>query len=106
MHQMFDSLFARYGTTLSVAGVSVRGFFYSVNSRSWQNMEQMVGPLGEIPRGQYICILPAAVTVTAGDTVAVGQTSYRICRAEDMRVGDGVVYHWCLCVQKGGEDLW
>lgn len=65
-----------------------------------------MGPLGEIPRGQYICVLPVAVSAEAGDTVEVGQKSYQIRRAEDMRVGDGVMYHWCLCVQKGGDDQW
>ncbi len=65
-----------------------------------------MGPLGEIPRGQYICVLPVAVPVEVGNVVEVGQKSYQIRRVEDMRVGDGVMYRWCLCVQKGGEDQW
>lgn len=106
MRQVFDSLFARYGTRLTVAGQAASGFFSSVNSRSWQNMEQAFGPLGEIPRGQYICMLPVAVAVDFGDTVTVGQKSYQIRRVEAMRFGDTTVYQWCLCVEKGGEDLW
>ena len=106
MRQVFDRLFARFGRSFLLGENTITGFFYSVNSRSWQNMEQMVGPLGEIPRGQYICILPADVTVAAGDTVQVGQTAYRIRRAEAMWAGDEMVYHWCLCVEEGGEDQW
>lgn len=106
MLRMINGLIDRYGTKLSVDGETVSSFFYSVNSRSWQNMEQVFGPLGEIPRGQYICILPGAVSVTAGDVVTVRQKSYRIRRVEDMCAGDDVVYRWCLCVEKGGDDTW
>ena len=106
MRHVFDSLFARYGTQLSVAGVAVRGFFYSVNSRSWQNMERAFVPLGEVPRGQYICILPASAQVTAGYTVGLDGKSYEIRRAEIVRAGATPVYYWCLCVEKGGEDSW
>ena len=106
MLQMFNRLLQRYGTGLRVEDTEVTGFFYSVNSRSWQNMEQAVGPLGEIPRGQYICILPAATAAKAGDTIVVGEKSYRIRRVEDMRSGEQVVYRWSLCVERGGEDLW
>lgn len=106
MQQVFDALFDRYGARFTVAGNVVRGFFSSINSRSWQNMEQSFGPLGEIPKGQYICMLPVAVAAATGDTVMVGQKSYQIRRVEDMQVGDATVYRWCMCVEKGGEDLW
>ena len=106
MHHVFDSLCARYGTGISLESGMVNGFFQSVNSRSWQNMERMVGPLGEIPRGQYICMLPSSVTVIPGDVLGVGQGRYQIQRVEEVRLGDGVLYQWCLCVRGGGEDLW
>lgn len=110
MLQIFQRLFCRYGTQIRLISDSgeqtVRGFFYSVNSRSWQNMEQVMGPLGEIPRGQYICVLPVQADPVAGNTVQVGQKSYYIRRAEDMRAGEEVLYRWCLCVEKGGDDTW
>ena len=106
MQYVFDSLLSRYGTQITWKSSVIRGFFQSVNSRSWQNMERMYGPLGEIPRGQYICMLPAAVAVTPGDVLGVGQGQYQIQRVEDVRLGDRVLYQWCLCVRKGGEDLW
>lgn len=106
MQRMFDRLFQRYGTQLRIGKSFVSGFFFSVNSRSWQNMERIFGPLGEIPRGQYICVLPVAASVTAGDVVSVGRKSYTIRRAEDMLAKGQTMYRWCLCVEKGGNDIW
>ena len=96
----------RYGTTLTIKGKTVKGFFFSVNSRSWQNMDQAFSSLGEIPRGQYICVLPATASAAAGDTVDVGEKTYQFRRIEDMRLRDTVVYRWCLCVERGGDDPW
>lgn len=110
MHMLFNRLFTRYGAELTLSSgensQTVSGFFFSVNSRSWQNMERAFVALGEIPRGQYICILPAAVTVAAGDSVAISEKIYEIRRAEIVRAGATPVYYWCLCVEKGGADLW
>lgn len=110
MLQIFQRLFRRYGAQIRVTiheeEQTVQGFFYSVNSRSWQNMEQIFGPLGEVPRGQYICVLPVQVCPVAGSSVAVGEKSYYIRRIEDIRAGGDVLYRWCLCVEKGGDDTW
>lgn len=78
----------------------VRVFFQGSHSKSWQNMQRVYGPLGEIPRGQYLCyLLPG--TAVEGDTLTLEGKAYRICRVEDM-----AVYQWCLCTRKGGEDTW
>lgn len=106
MLKMFERLFWRYGTELRLKKSFVKGFFFSVNSRSWQNMERIFGPLGEIPRGQYICVLPITASVTAGDHFSVGRKSYTIRRAEEVRAKGESIYYWCLCVEKGGEDTW
>ena len=110
MEQLFGRLFSRYGVELSLSdgaeSQTVAGVFFSVNSRSWQNMERAFVPLGEVPRGQYICILPASAQVTAGYTVGLDGKSYEIRRAEIVRAGATPVYYWCLCVEKGGEDSW
>lgn len=110
MEQLFRRLFGRYGVEMTISddggSQRVSGVFFSVNSRSWQNMERAFVSLGEIPRGQYICILPASVTVAAGNTVGMDGKQYEIRRAEIVRAGAVPVYYWCLCVEKGGEDLW
>lgn len=110
MDKLFTRLFRRYGAELilssGTSSQTVSGVLFSVNSRSWQNMERAFVALGEIPRGQYICILPAAVTVAAGYTVEISGNCYEIRRAETVRFGETPVYYWCLCVEKGGNDVW
>ena len=110
MEKLFKRFFRRYGMVLQLhdgqQAQTVSGIFFSVNSRSWQNMERAFVALGEIPRGQYICILPAFLTVQAGYTVCVGDNTYEIRRAEPVWARNTTVYYWCLCVEKGGEDQW
>lgn len=110
MRKLMDAVFARYGTDaliLSERGKQkVKVFFHSVNSRSWQNMERMFFPLGEIHRGQYICVLPIGADAAAGDTVTVNSRSYKLRRVEEMFVKGSGIYRWGLCVEKGGDDDW
>jgi len=109
MRHLMDRVFAHYGmhAVLESGGSkkTVRVFFHSVNSRSWQNMERMFLPLGEIPRGQYICVLPAG-TAAVGDILHIGMKAYLICRAEEMALRAGSIYQWALCEEKGGQDTW
>jgi hypothetical protein len=110
MRKLMDGVFARYGVdamiTTQTGQQKVKVFFHSVNSRSWQNMERMFFPLGEIHRGQYICVLPIAAAATAGDTVTVNGKSYKLRRVEEMFFKGGSIYRWGLCVEKGGDDDW
>lgn len=110
MQKLMDRVFARYGTeaVLQTANKtqSVRVFFESVNSKSWQNMQSRYHALGRLPRGQYICRFPRATKVQAGDTVRVNGAEYLICRVEDMRLSGGCVFRWALCTGKGSVDTW
>lgn len=110
MRDLMDQVFARYGAdaviTSEAGQQEVKVFFHSVNSRSWQNMERMFFPLGEIHRGQYICVLPIEAVTAAGDTVMVNGKSYKLRRVEEMFVKGESVYRWGLCVEKGGDDNW
>ena len=109
MRQLLDRLFDLYGKTaiLERAGVQkrVQVFFQGSNSKSWQNMERVYGPLGEIPRGQSLCFLRSG-TAKVGDGLWLQGRAYRICRVEDMLLGEHVLYQWCLCAQKGRTDAW
>ena len=104
MLQLLERAFGQYGReVLLISGGTqklVKAFFQGSNSKSWQNMERVYGPLGEIPRGQYLCFLQPG-TAAVGDGLVVDGKAYRICRVEDM-----VAYQWCLCTEKGGEDTW
>jgi hypothetical protein len=95
MRSLMERVFARYGMNAvidSSAGQQhTKVFFHSVNSRSWQNMERSFFPLGEIPRGQYICVFPTSVRVQAGDTVTLNSGVYQVRRVEEMATWQGPV---------------
>ena len=101
---------ARHGTDMTlVSGESrktVRGFFRAVNSKSWQSMESEATMLGEITRGQYVYLGPAAVAVAEGDTLLLEGRSYLLRRVEPYFYGNVVIYQWGLCVEKGVNDTW
>lgn len=107
MQNVMDGVLQRYGqkVLLEHGGKSreLRVLFHSVNSRSWQNMEREFFPLGEIPRGQYICVFPAEAEVAADDTLTVAEKTYRVRRVERMFLSDRCIYRWGLCVEKGGN---
>lgn len=109
MREFLNRIFQHYGTrailTADGAEKQIRVFFQGTNSKSWQNMEKHYCPLGQIPRGQYLCLLPAG-TASEGNTLQVDGRDYRICRVEDMLLGPDALYQWGLCVEKGGEDTW
>lgn len=109
MKRILEGTFARYGraAVLCSHGVekTVKAFFHSSRSKSWQNMQRVYFPMGEIPRGQYLCyLLPG--TAVAGDVLTLDGQSYEICRAEEMWALGKAMYQWCLCIEKGGEEPW
>ena len=85
---------------------SFRAFLQLVTSKSWQNMEKVFGPLGEIPRGQYLYIGPAAQDVSSADYLRCNGVDYLVRRAEPILLGDEALYIWGLCVRKGADDPW
>ncbi|MBQ9762295.1 MAG: hypothetical protein IJV82_04370 [Oscillospiraceae bacterium] len=106
MRRMIGKILNCYGIPATVAGKTVRIFFQPSLSKSWQSSEPIVGPLGQIPGGQYLYIGPAELEITAGAQVTVAGKSYIFRRCEAYRDGSGPVYWWGLCVGKGGEDTW
>jgi hypothetical protein len=110
MKKIMDGIFCRYGVPATIHTAlgeqQVKVFFHSVNSTSWQNMERMFSPLGEVPRGQYICVLPVEAAVSPEDTIVVGGRSYLMRSVEEMAMFTGALYRWGLCVEKGSEDTW
>lgn len=107
---MAEKILAQYGTEMTLChggkNQSIRGFFQAVHSKSWQNMEQVATPLGEISRGQYTYIGPADAAASEGDTLIVGEKKYQFRRVEPYYYGNEPVYCWGLCVEKGAEDTW
>ena len=110
MRKLMDSVLNRYGIAAKIQNAAgeqtVNVFFHSINSTSWQNMERAFFPLGEVPRGQYICVLPADAQLAPEDTLLVDDRAYLVRKVERMRLFTGPMYHWALCVEKGCEDTW
>ena len=108
MQQMIGNIMKTYGVSITrkAEGVTYRGFFQPVRSKSWQYLEGNYSPLGEVPRGQYVYIGPVEPGAQAGDTLTVDGKNYWLRRAELIRAGNGPVYCWGMCVEKGGEDNW
>ena len=106
MHRMVDKLINEYGTDLVLTCNGeekiARGFFWAVNSHSLQSMESVASPLGELTRGQFTYIGPADLPVAEGDLVTVGGKNYRFRRTEPYYCGNQILYHWGLCIEKGG----
>jgi hypothetical protein len=105
MDRWMDRLFEKFGQQAIL--YTKNGYFYirviyqSVNSRFWQNMEHVYSPLGRIPRGQYLFILPAGVKAQEGDYMTLQGREFDIRKMENMYLGSKAIYVWSLCVEKG-----
>ncbi len=110
MREIIEGIIESYGSAVTAirgtAASSFRAFLQPVTSKSWQNMERVFGPLGEIPRGQYLYLGPAAQDISQADHLRCGGVDYLVRRAEPILVGDEALYLWGLCVRKGADDPW
>ena len=110
MRQMINKILKQYGTAavLEHGGkhISLRIFFQPSMSKSWDSMNPIVTPLGQLPGGQYLYIGPAEQPISQGDLVLVEGGSYVVRRAETYLDRKGPVYQWALCVRKGRDEPW
>ncbi len=111
MKKAIERLMGEHGTDLVVTradetAVTVRGFFWAVNSTSWQSIESKASLLGEITRGQYAYLGPAGADVKEGETLTLGDKSYLFRRVERYYYQSQAIFQWGLCVEKGVNDTW
>jgi hypothetical protein len=110
MRRMIGKILRTYGIPATVihqkGSAQVKIFFQPSKSKSWESMNPIVGPLGQLPGGQYLYIGPAEQEISEGDQVEVAGSGYVFRRCEAYRDSDGPVYWWGLCVRRGGEDKW
>lgn len=110
MRAQVEMLLSRYGMDMTVDGKGgsriVRGFFRAVHSQSWQRAEVAAGPLGEVPRGQYVYLGPVSAKVKEGDTVRFKEENYVLRRVETYYFGNAPIYQWALAVREGEERQW
>lgn len=110
MRRMIGKILKQYGISAVVEhegkAVPVRIFFQPSMSKSWDSMNPIVTPLGQLPGGQYLYIGPAEQPIAQGDLVRVASGSYVVRRAETYLDQTGPIYQWALCVRKGGDVPW
>lgn len=106
MRRTIEDLLQRFGVEALVNGICTRIFFQFSNSKSWDSMNPIITPVGQIPGGQYLYIGSVDVPVAIDDEVSVGGTGYIVRRSEVYQTHEGPIYRWALCCLKGGEERW
>lgn len=110
MEGLVEQVIGRYGSQLKLQRGSTvqpfRGFFHHTASKDWHNMEKVFSPLGQIPRGQYAVIAPAALKLKVGDILHCNGKSYALRRVETILFRDTPLYCWGLCVERGEAKQW
>ena len=106
MRKVVDSILERFGVDALVNGVPAKILLQFSNSKSWDSMNPIITPVGQLPGGQYLYIGPADVEIQAGYEVRVENQGYIMRRCEAYQTSQGVVYRWALCALKGKEDEW
>ncbi len=105
MMQLICKLFARLGSDGLLNGQKQRLFFQAGHSRSLQTLERIFTPLGEVPRGQFVCYFPADARVQALDRLEFMGRCFDIYRAEPIYHRNRVVYIWALCAERSQEAI-
>lgn len=106
MRKLIEELLDRYGVDAKVNGINTRIFLQFSNSKSWDSMNPILTPIGQIPGGQYLYIGPVDVSISAGDRVWVNGTGYILRRCEVYQTHEGPIYNWALCSLRGGDSAW
>ena len=106
MRIMVEKLLRQHGIDIRMEERTVRGLFQPVTGKLDRLATPEAGPLGMQSRQQYVYIGPAMPSAEEGDAVTVEGRTYWIRRGEQILDGNGPVYCWGMCVEKGGEDTW
>lgn len=106
MRRVIEDLLQRFGVDALVNDIPTKIFLQFSNSKSWDSMNPIITPVGQIPGGQYLYIGPVDVEIAVDDEVWVQNTGYIIRRAEVYQTHEGPIYRWALCALKGGEIGW
>jgi hypothetical protein len=106
MRRMVEKLLNQFGVELYLEGKRFRGIFQPVTGRLERLAEHQPGVLGTESRDRYICIAPLEPELREGDTLTVAGKCYHIRTVQQIRGGDGPLYRWAMCVEKGREEPW
>lgn len=110
MRQMIERILRKYGTPLLLRRIdgdtTIYGLMQHTASLGWKNMQPVYSPLGEVPRGQYLLMLPVEPTLEKGDVFKKDDRWFIVRRVEKMWHGDEAIYCWCLSEEGGNTGIW
>lgn len=106
MSRLIRQFGSRIRRTSGTSTAEYTAILQPVTSKSWQNMERMIPNAGEIPRGQYLYIGPAAQALKNGDVIRFDSRDFIVRRADRVFFRDEALFVWGLCVEGGGKEPW
>ena len=110
MRSTLEKILRRYGSPLILRQgeeeTLIHGFMQHNASISQNNIQPAFSPLGEIPRGHHLLLVPPHPLPTTGDFIGLDGKWYVIRRVEKVWYRDEALYCWCLCEEGGKEDTW
>lgn len=110
MRKLVNRIFKRYGVPIELErtpeNITVYGFVQQTATSARKYILPEYTPLGEVPKGQYLMLLPFSNAVKVGDKVMYAGKWYIIRRVEWAWFRKEAIYHWCLCEERGAYDQW
>ena len=96
MKRRIAALIRRYGSSVQAVFPDrteiVRAFLQPVTSRSWQNMDHMIGP--------------PELDIRGAEHLYLAGRYFLVRRADMIVFDDAELFLWGLCVEGGREDPW
>lgn len=109
MKKLVDKIFRRYGTELQVQAASgtytLYGFVQHAATSARKYVLPEYTPLGELPQGHYLILLPA-YEARLGQLIMYNGRWQIVRRVERVWFGKTAIYDWCLCEERGEADAW
>ena len=103
MQGTVGKVLSQYGTTMVLQGGgaehTVRAMLQPTFSKSMQNMEKAVSPLGISSKSQYVYTGPAEPVPEEGWQIRLGGRCYRMRKVEPVYWGDSPAFCWGLCTE-------
>ena len=109
MQELVNKIFRRYGVPIivetSTSTRTIRGFVQHTATSARRHLLPEYTPLGEIPQGHYLMLLPL-YEAHVGELLMYSGKWYIVRRVERVWLGNTAVYDWCLCEERGERDQW
>ena len=101
MRKMVEKLLNQNGREVQVAGMRVRAVFQSVTGKLERLVQLEPGPLGLHSHQRYLYIGPVEPELGLDMELTAEGKDYLVRSAHRIHGGNGPVYSWAICVEKG-----